>query len=113
MSDDLVYSSCSGDLRKKTAVKSRKQTTLPPGIKDDGVVRMVTERNGRGGKTVCCIYGVPLVDSALEALAKRIKSQCGVGGSVAIGVIMIQGDNAAKIKTLLEREGFKIKLAGG
>jgi translation initiation factor 1 len=37
----------------------------------------------------------------------------GQGGAVKDGMIEIQGDDRAKLKTILESAGFKVKIAGG
>jgi translation initiation factor 1 len=79
----------------------------------DGVVRIRRETSGRKGKAVTTISGVPRVESDLKALLKTLKQGCGSGGAVKEGVIEIQGDHRDKLKTLLEKEGFTVKLAGG
>ena len=61
-----------------------------------------------------------LVKTALEhpqlnqkALAKKLKKICGTGGTVVKEVIEIQGDKREEIKTILEKEGYKVKFIGG
>ena len=46
-------------------------------------------------------------------LAKKLKGLCGTGGAFKNNMIEIQGDHREKIKTHLEKLGFKVKLAGG
>ncbi len=79
----------------------------------DGVVRIRRETAGRKGKGVTTISGVPLAEAELKALAKQLKKVCGTGGALKEGVIEIQGDHRDKLKAVLEKEGFKVKLAGG
>ena len=79
----------------------------------DGVVRIRRETSGRKGKGVSTVTGVPLPEKELKALAKKLKQQCGTGGSLKDGVIEIQGDHRDKLKQLLEKQGFTVKLAGG
>lgn len=84
-----------------------------PRDQGDGIVRIGRETKGRKGAGVTLIRGLPLSDDALKALAKRLKSQCGVGGAVKDGVIELQGDQRAKAEALLAAEGYRVKLAGG
>ncbi|WP_417223369.1 translation initiation factor Sui1 [Amphritea sp.] len=79
----------------------------------DGVIRIRRETSGRKGKGVTTIAGVPLADKALKELAKKLKQQCGTGGSLKDGIIEIQGDHREKLKQLLEKQGYRVKLAGG
>jgi translation initiation factor 1 len=92
-------------LCKKTASQQLKST--------DNIVRIQRQTQGRGGKTVCVITGVPLNEAALKDLAKQLKQHCGCGGSVKDGMIEIQGDFRDKLKAALEKAGFTVKLAGG
>lgn len=79
----------------------------------DGIVRIRRETAGRKGKGVSTVTGVPLGEKELKALAKKLKQQCGTGGSLKDGVIEIQGDHRDKLKLLLEQQGYTVKLAGG
>ncbi len=79
----------------------------------DGIVRVGRETKGRGGKAVTLVRGVPLPAEALAALAKKLRSACGAGGTVKDGVLEVQGDHAERLMALLQAEGFKVKRSGG
>ncbi|WP_286237477.1 translation initiation factor Sui1 [Neptuniibacter halophilus] len=79
----------------------------------DGIVRIRRETSGRKGKGVTTISGVPVAEAELKALLKKLKKSCGTGGALKDGTIEIQGDHREKLKAALEKEGFKVKLAGG
>jgi translation initiation factor 1 len=87
-----------------------KAGTAPAG---DGIARIRREVGGRGGKTVTVVTCLPLGQLALVALSRRLKSACGAGGTVRDGVLEIQGDHRDELVSLLAKEGFKSKLAGG
>ncbi len=71
------------------------------------------EKNGRGGKSVTVIFELPPHEIYFKELEKKLKNFCGTGGSFKNNMIEIQGDHREKIKTYLEKMGFKVKLAGG
>ncbi|RTQ99126.1 translation initiation factor Sui1 [Halomonas nitroreducens] len=79
----------------------------------DGIVRLRRETKGRKGKGVTLVEGVPLKGDDLKGLAKTLKKRCGTGGALKEGVIEIQGDQREVLKTELEKQGYKVKLAGG
>ncbi len=81
--------------------------------RDTGAVRIRLERKGRGGKAVSVVTGIPLDDKALNALNKRLKRQCGTGGTVKDGAIELQGDHRQQLLVLLVDAGYPAKLAGG
>ena len=79
----------------------------------DGIVRLQRQTKGRNGKPVVIISGLPLTDTDLKQLAKSLKSKCGVGGSIEGSNILIQGDQRAILRELLETMGYTVKLSGG
>ncbi len=85
----------------------------PRAPRGDGIVRVRREVQGRNGKTVTSISGVPLPDAELRELASELKRRCGSGGSAKDGVIEIQGDHRDVLVALLETRGYTVKRAGG
>lgn len=79
----------------------------------DGVVRVSRQTQGRGGKTVTLVRGLPLCAAQLAALAKRLRGACGTGGSCKDGVLELQGDHVERLLALLLAEGHRAKRAGG
>ena len=121
MSDNsrLVYSTGSGRICPdcgKTAQKcscKRKKAKLQNNIQFDGIIRISRESKGRKGKTVTAISGFQEGTDDLKQIAKTLKNQCGTGGSIKDGIIIIQGDHRQTIQSELQKQGFKVKLAGG
>jgi translation initiation factor 1 len=75
-----------------------------------GKVILQRETAHRGGKTVIVIkdFASHLPVTVIEKIAKRVRSACGCGGTVKDKRIEIQGDNVAKIRAVLEAEGFEV-----
>lgn len=78
-----------------------------------GAVRVLREKQGRGGKVVSVITGLPLNAAQLAELAGELKRRCGAGGSVAGANIEIQGDHRDTLVAELTKRGFSAKRAGG
>jgi translation initiation factor 1 len=84
-----------------------------PGAAKPAAVRVARETQGRAGKGVTTITGLPLPLSEIEALATRLKKRCGSGGTVRAGIIEIQGDHRDTIVAELIKMGWPAKRSGG
>ena len=72
------------------------------------------EKSGRGGKTVTVIYGMQSIEMRERVrLLKKMKSSCGVGGTIKGANLEVQGDNRDAVQRILEEDGFHVVLAGG
>ncbi len=100
---------CSCERPTSRRSEAASTTNLPR----DGVIRLLRDRKGRGGKTVTVIAGLSGSPAALAALASDLKRLCGTGGTVRGDVIEIQGEARERIQAELERRGYRVKLAGG
>jgi translation initiation factor 1 len=76
-------------------------------------VRVGREIQGRAGKGVTTVTGLPLPPADAERLASALKKRCGSGGTVRDGVIEIQGDHRDLIVAELVKLGWPAKKAGG
>jgi translation initiation factor 1 len=84
----------------------------PKGAKD-GVVRVGRETQGRSGKGVTVITGLPLAPPELDKLARELKQRCGSGGTVREGVVEIQGEHRDTLVAELTKRGYIVKRSGG
>jgi translation initiation factor 1 len=75
-----------------------------------GRVVLRKEKAHRGGKTVIVVddFATHLPASLIDSVAKKLRAACGCGGTVKDRQIEIQGDQAAKVRTILEAEGFEV-----
>ena len=115
MSSRRVYSTDQGRICPQCdQIAHRGPCTTSQSISQcDGIVRLRRETKGRKGAGVTIIDGLPLSGAELKTLAKYLKQRCSSGGAIKSGIIEIQGDHRTLIKSLLEQEGYKVKLAGG
>jgi translation initiation factor 1 len=103
-----IYST-NPDFQYETNAESEAET-LPPQKQN---LRVQLDRKQRKGKSVTLITGFIGTDNDLKALAKILKTKCGVGGSAKDGEILIQGDFCNKVIEILQSENFKVKRSGG
>jgi len=112
----LVYSTAGGRVPRpavKTAPKAHPPGKGRPAPPDDGVVRIMRDRRGRGGKTATTITGLPGSEAELDALLKTLKQHCGAGGSRVGRTLEIQGDQRERLQERLSARGFTVRLVGG
>jgi translation initiation factor 1 len=73
------------------------------------VTRLRMEKQGRGGKVVTVIDGLPNNSGFLKELVQDLKRACGTGGAVRDGAIELQGDLRERVRSLLQSKGFTVK----
>lgn len=116
-----VWSSDQGDQRKKTNLTPnplsspkgapvRRGESLPP---QQQTAYLHRESGGRGGKVVSILKNLILTEEDLKMLAKKLKQECGTGGTVKDGTIEIQGEHRQRMAEVLVKLGYKVKIAGG
>lgn len=98
---NVVYST-NPDFRYETE-EDNEQETLS---KDKQNLRVFIEKKNRGGKTATVVKGFIGSEDDLKALAKLLKTRCGVGGAAKDGEVIIQGELKEKVTELLKKEGY-------
>ena len=75
-----------------------------------GRVVLRRETAHRGGKVVVVVDDfAPFIGlGKIEELARKLRNSCGCGGTTRERRIELQGDQVAKIRSLLEAEGFRV-----
>ena len=82
------------------------QQTLDPARQN---LKVLLDKRARAGKQVTLVDGFIGASADLDALGKRLKNLCGVGGSTKDCQVMIQGDFRQKIGDFLLKEGYRVK----
>jgi len=115
MSSRIVYSTGVGALCPNCR-RAARDCVCPkgaPGAVGPAAVRVGRETQGRAGKGVTIVSGLPLAAAELEVLATKLKKRCGSGGTVRGGVIEIQGEHRDVIVAELVKMGWPAKKSGG
>ena len=73
-------------------------------------MRVSLDKRNRTGKSVTLVTGFVGTAEDLKALAKKLKTKCGVGGSDKEGDILIQGDFRQKVLEILLSEGYRARI---
>jgi translation initiation factor 1 len=101
-SDGLVFSTGS----VATRPESEDRDPEPAG-NIEAVLRI--EKKGRRGKTVTIVEIRGVNPDHAKDLGKKLKTACGVGGTTKGTVVELQGDQRAKARDTLTREGLRVK----
>ena len=114
----LVYSTETGKIcpfceKPAAQCKCKKKTKNNNPNPGDGKIRVQRVTKGRKGKGISAISGIPLEDTELKALAKKLKIKCGTGGTIKNGIIEIQGDHRDVLIEELKKLGYKAIKSGG
>jgi translation initiation factor 1 len=114
---ELVWSSEMGGRVKpaKGGGKKKRRGKGPPPLPTatGKGVRVARATQGRKGKGVTVVTGLPLDDVALRDLAKQLKARVGAGGKVRDGAIEIQGEHRDTVVEALKALGYDAKKSGG
>ena len=113
-SGGLVYSSDGGRMcpgcRQPVAACSCQ--TAPPVPARTAKLRVGLETQGRAGKAVTVVRGLPLDATALASLGKKLRMACGSGGTAKDGILEVQGDHVEKTLAFLTAQGFAAQRGG-
>ena len=71
--------------------------------------RLRLEKQGRGGKAVTVVLGLPDNATFLAALATALKQACGTGGTVRPGIVELSGDVRDRVRPLLAARGIAVQ----
>jgi translation initiation factor 1 len=85
-------------------------TDSPQRIWKMGRVVLRRETARRGGKTVIVMdqFATHLPVSVIETIGKKLRQSCGCGGTVKGRTIEVQLDQPARVRAVLEAEGFEV-----
>ncbi len=111
----LIHSGASG-ARCPNCRRPTRDCVCPrgtPGAAGPPRPRVGRATQGRAGKGVTTVSGLPLPPAELDALAATLKKLCGSGGTVRDGVIEIQGEHRERIVAELVKLGWPAKRSGG
>ena len=106
MSDDLVYSSELGDLRK-----NKKNNDIE--VNESSINLEVRRLTSGKGRTVIEIKGLPNNKNWCKKLAKDLKKKIGVGGAYKNDFIEIHGEKFDEVASFLETRKLAYKKVGG
>ena len=96
--------------------KARVRVRLPAGptampkrlAPETQTARLRLEKRAKG-KVVTIVGGLDPEGNDLPALAARLKSSCGTGGTIKDGQIELQGDKLQAAEAVLRELGYKTK----
>jgi len=103
----LAYST--GDERPAPA--RPEEDSRPRGAPGPGI-RIRLDRRA-SGRVVTVVTGLPGPAAETDALARRLKTACGAGGTFKDGALELQGDHRDRVEEELRQRGLRFKRSGG
>ena len=107
MSDEIVYSSELGDLRKS----KNKNNDVP--VDETGICLEVRRLTSGKGRTVIEIKGLPDNKNWCKKLAKDLKKSLGIGGAYKNNFIELHGEKYDQVASFLSTRKLAFKKVGG
>ncbi len=86
--------------------ENNEEETLPI---ENQKLRVLIDRKQRKGKEVTLVEGFVGTEADLKELGKKLKTHCGVGGSVKNQEILIQGNQVEKVFAFLQKLGYSTR----
>ena len=110
----IVYSTgvgriCAGCGWPAAECKCSKPGTQSAEVHTHVTAKLRIEKQGRAGKSVTVVDGLPHNTQFLGELSAALKKSCGTGGTVRTGAIELNGDVRARIRPLLVARGWTVK----
>lgn len=108
----LVYSTDRGRMCPachQPVADCRCAAIVPDVIPKRIVAKLRIEKQGRGGKTVTVVDGLPNDEAFLKRLSQDLKKACGTGGSTGDRCVEMQGDQRDRVRELLRAQGMVVK----
>ena len=102
----LVYSSESGDLRKKNDSKQSD-------VDESSIIIHLARKTSGKGRTIIELTNLPSNKKWCQKLAKELKKKLAVGGAYKSQFIEIHGEKIDQVKEFLESKNIKFKQVGG
>ena len=84
-------------------------SSLDEPVPEKLVAKLRLEKQGRGGKTVTVVDGLPKNAKFVAELAGEWKRACGTGGTAKETSVELQGDHRERLRALLAAKGWTVR----
>ena len=102
----LVYSSDSGDLRKKNDSKQSD-------VDESSIIIHLARKTSGKGRTIIELTNLPSNKKWCQKLAKELKKKLAVGGAYKNEFIEVHGEKLEEVKNFLSSKKLNYKQIGG
>ena len=94
-----------GELEEECRCPPPPVERIPP---EKQTAKLSVEKRKKG-KQVTLVRGLPSEGNDLAELLTQLKSACGSGGTLKDDVLELQGNQLDRLRTALEKIGFRVK----